>query len=357
MRKRWVVLPLVAAVVVVAVVIVVRTTYQHAHRTDLQRALALVPADAQRISFTDWAGVRQALHQPTSADPGVRTVKHLMRRAYDRDFSAASAINDSGALVQRYYGFSPGNADWEAYAQSKAGAAMLMHLPDRVSFDDLADTLRALGYRRPDSTTGVWRGGADLVSSINPLLSPELQYIVLLPDAHLVVTSDTADYVTRAGHVAGGHGRAVEDSDDVSDMADRVGDPVSAVVWAGDYACADLSMGKASRSEQRQADRLIARAGTTNPLTGLVMAMAADRDLTVAEQFADDEQARDNLQARAELAVGPAVGRGGSNFSEDFRLTRSRTVGSTVLLDLHPRPSTEFVLSALYDGPLIFATC
>jgi hypothetical protein len=86
------------------------------------------------------------------------------------------------------------------------------------------------------------------------------------------------------------------------------------------------------------------------------MAMTPDRTLTVAEQFESTDQARENLRARARLAVGDAVGRGGS-FADDFRLTSSRATGSTVLLTMKPKQRTGFVLSALYDGPVIFATC
>jgi hypothetical protein len=50
------------------------------------------------------------------------------------------------------------------------------------------------------------------------------------------------------------------------------------------------------------------------------------------------------------------VGRGGS-FADDFELTESRAVDATVRLTLEPRQSTGFVLSALYDGPVLFATC
>ena len=63
-----------------------------------------------------------------------------------------------------------------------------------------------------------------------------------------------------------------------------------------------------------------------------------------------------NLRPRAKLAVGEAIGRGGS-FSEDFKLTSSKAVGSNVVLDLRPREKTGYVLSALYDGPVLFATC
>jgi hypothetical protein len=128
------------------------------------------------------------------------------------------------------------------------------------------------------------------------------------------------------------------------------------MVWGRDFACRDLAMSQADAGDQREADQLISRAGQVSPLSGLVMAMAPDRTLTVAEQFESTDQARENLRARARLAVGPAVGRGGS-FADDFRLTSAKATGSTVLLALRPKQRTGFVLSSLYDGPVILATC
>ena len=81
-----------------------------------------------------------------------------------------------------------------------------------------------------------------------------------------------------------------------------------------------------------------------------------DRTLRVVEHFEDSKQAEENLRPRAKLAVGEAPGRGVS-FSDDFKLTPSGSNGSQVVLDLTPREPTGYVLSALYDGPVLFATC
>ncbi|MGH3411721.1 MAG: hypothetical protein ACRDPH_01400 [Marmoricola sp.] len=360
MRRRWWLrgsAAVVCAVVVVALVVVAHALWDRAHRTDFEQALATVPAGSARISFTDWAAVRRTLHLPTVADPGPKDLHRLMSRAYDKDFSAASSLDDYAAVVQRHYGFSPANADWEAYGQSRKGAAMVMRMPDDFGFGGLADTLRSLGYRPPHHATGVWRGSPNLVASIDPTLTPEVQNVVLLPDQHLLVTSDTPSYAARAGAVAGGGGRPAADVESVSQMASRSGDPAAAVVWTRAFACRDLSMSKAATGDQARASQLVRRAGTVSPLSGLVMAMGTDRDLTVAEQFESSDQARENLRARARLAVGEAVGRGTGTFADQFRLSRAATDGSTVLLTLHPRRPSSFVLSALYDGPVLFATC
>jgi hypothetical protein len=47
----------VVALVAVAAVVAIRW-WQDRDRTDLERATAYAPGDAERLSYTDWAGVR-----------------------------------------------------------------------------------------------------------------------------------------------------------------------------------------------------------------------------------------------------------------------------------------------------------
>jgi hypothetical protein len=128
------------------------------------------------------------------------------------------------------------------------------------------------------------------------------------------------------------------------------------MVWSRDFACSDLAMSQADQDSQNQADDLVRRAGGVSPLDGLVMALDPDRRLTVAELFESSGQAKENLRARARLAVGDAPGRGGT-FSDDLRLTSSRTDGAAVMLGFEPKSRSGFVLSALDNGPVLFATC
>jgi hypothetical protein len=351
--KRVVVVAAAAVLLVTAAVVGGVTWWHRAHRTDLERALALVPEGSLRVSFTDWAAIRQRLgvHGTDRA-----AVRRLQNKAYDDDLSAASSVDEEGVALQRLYGFGPATATWEAYAQSRHGAALVLRLPDDTDFERLASRLRDIGYKQPAIDDGVWRGGVDLVASLDPSLNPEVQYVVLLADQHLVVTSDSPTYAATAARVAAGDGTSLADLDSARTMVDTLAEPAAAVLWSHDFACRDLAMSQAAPGDQRQADQLIEQAGQVSPLSGLVMAMAPDRTLTVAEQFESTDQARENLRARAKLAVGEAVGRGGS-FADDFRLTSAKATGSTVLLTMKPKQHTGFVLSALYDGPVIFATC
>ena len=115
-------------------------------------------------------------------------------------------------------------------------------------------------------------------------------------------------------------------------------------------------MSSADDDAKAQAKARVGQVGGVTPLAGLGMAMEPNRTLRVVAHFEDSERAGKNLRPRAKLAVGEAIGRGGS-FSDDFKLTTSKSVDSNVVLDLRPREKTGYVLSALYDGPVLFATC
>ena len=176
---------LVAGLLVVGVVV-----WQRLDRTDLEEALDRVPASSLRVGFTDWAAVRSRLEADLGDTPDGEQVETLIQKAYDSDYGAASSIDDSAPALQENFGFSPATAQWEAFAQGREGATMVLKVADGADFDVLADNLRSAGYKKPKEDDGVWEGGADLMPEIDPTISPELQYVTLLEDQGLVVSSD-----------------------------------------------------------------------------------------------------------------------------------------------------------------------
>jgi hypothetical protein len=355
-KARRLLLGLLVLALLAGVVVVGSLVWQRLDRSRVEQALDSVPESSLRVSFTDWQVVRQRLDADLGDTPDREAVEELVQRAYDRDYAAASSIDDSAAALQEYYGFSPATAQWEAFAQGREGATMVLKVAEGTDFEVLADNLSSLGYGKPEEDDGVWDGGVDLVAGIDPTISPELQYVALLEDQGLVVSSDDQGFAGTAAEAAAGDAGSFASVDGVSDVADRLGEPANAMVWGRDFACSDLAMSQADEADQVEAEQRVEDAGGVTPLAGLAMAMQPDRTLRVVAHFEDSEQAEENLRPRARLAVGEAVGRGGS-FSDDFVLEASRARDSDVLLDLRPRASTGYVLSAVYDGPVLFATC
>ncbi|MCW2786708.1 MAG: hypothetical protein JWP74_3225 [Marmoricola sp.] len=359
-RLRRVAEILVTLVVVLAVVTGVLRLVHDRDRTDLSRALDVVPAATLRLSFTDWAQVRRTLHVKDETSPDAKAVASLVGRAYDADLSAVSSIDDSAPAMQKYFGFSPSTITWEAYGQSKAGAAMVAKMPTGFDFSKVRDHLLDVGFKQPSSTDGVWNGGVDLIAATDETLTPEMQYVAVLADQGLIVSSDQESYAKQAVVVAEGKAKTLGDVASTRSLVDKLAEPAAAMIWSRDFACSDLAMSTADPGDQDQAQQLITAAGKTTPLTGLVMAFGGTADkgraFRVAEGFESGNEARENLRARARLAVGPAVGRGGS-FSDDLTLTSSKTNGAAVMLDFTPTARSGYVLSTYDSGPVLFATC
>ena len=355
-NRRTILVVMTVVVASLLVVVVTRKVWDATHRTAFSEAVDAVPRATLRLAFTDWAAVRRELDVPDRARPTDASIERLTSKGYDTDLSAASSIDESTAALQENFGFSPATAQWEAYAQSNSGATMVVRMPDDFDLERVVGHLQDLGFGEPSSSTGVWTGGVDLVASIDPTITPELQYVAVLADRHLIVTSDEESYAKTAVAAALGKSPSLADVASTDDLAGKVQDPAAAMLWSRDFACSDLAMSQADTDAQAQADALVAEAGGVSPLTGLVMAMGPDRGLTVGELFEDSGQAKDDLRPRARLAVGEAPGRGGS-FSDDFDLVSSHTDGAAVMLKLKPKHRTGFVLSALDNGPVLFATC
>ena len=349
MRNRMVVVGAVVLVVVVVVAAVLG--WRWVRTTELQRAVALAPASTERLTWTDWAGVRSTLGADVDASSDADAVAGFLDEAFEADLSPMSALVESADSMHEPYGFSPASLEWELLAQSEDGTAVVMQLPQETDFDALADRLEGLGYQRPDDDTGVWVGGRNLLPQIGTL-TPELQYLGLDADQQRVVASDTEAYAGTAIAAATGEEDGFEELDQV---VEAVGSPLAAAVYGGDVACGTLAMGNADPADQEQASDLVAAAGEVNPLTGFAMARERGDGVRVAMSFEDDEQARTNADTRAALAAGPAPGQGG-DFADRFRLGRVQAQDEVVTMELDPVEGS-YVLSDLSSGPVLFATC
>ncbi|MGI8901244.1 MAG: hypothetical protein ACR2HA_10010 [Nocardioides sp.] len=187
MRSRLVLSAVLVVALAVGGVVAWRWTHQ---QSEFAAAVELAPAGTERVGWTDWADIRGALGLETGAAAGLDL---LMDAAYRRDLSSASALGSSAEVLDARFGVSPANLEWEVFAQSADGAALILKVPESVSFTDLGDRLEGLGFLRPNESDGTWAGGSDVVARIGTL-TPQLQYWNLIEDDRLVVTSDTKQY-------------------------------------------------------------------------------------------------------------------------------------------------------------------
>jgi hypothetical protein len=343
---------------VIAVAVVAGVLWWRGSASTLEGAARYAPADAQRLSWTHWEGVRRELGADVDADSSPGQVGAFLDDAFAADLSTTSALAESTEVMQAEFGFSPASIEWELFSQGSDGAVEVLGMGDGFDADALADTLAEVGYTEPeDGATdgGVWRGGADLLASIGQL-TPELQYVAVLGDEGVVLTSDRPGYLETAVSVADGDGEALESTEAVVDrVVDEGGDPLAASVYTGSYACEHLAMAQADPTEQEQGEALVEQAGEVHPMTGFALARGDDDRVRVAMSFEDDDKARTNADTRAALAAGSAPGQGG-DFADRFSIESAGAEGEVVLLTLRPVEGA-YVLSDLGSGPVLFATC
>lgn len=342
----------VAALVVVALVVGGLLWFRDRSSTSFEWAVGHAPAGTQRVSWTDWAAVRDREHADLSDRSSVPDLRRFLNRAYNDDLSSTSALVTSAPVLQQRFGFSPASLDWELFSQSYQGAVVTMHVPDSVDLGTVADHLTELGYAAPTDPTGVWSGGTDLIAGISSDLTPELAYIGLDTRDHLILASDTPGFLALAMQAVRGDGPRLTG---LGGVVPDAGTPLSSAVYTGDYACGALAMAHAGPSDQAQGKQLLARAGPVTPYSAFAMSDEPDGSVRIAFQFDSSATARSNADTRATLARGPAPGQGGS-FPQRFTVDSVTAHGSLVVIRGTPRRGA-YVLSDLSTGPVLFATC
>lgn len=351
--RRRVVLALGLAVVLVVGVALWAVRALGGPEGDLARAAEVSPAASQRLSFTDWAGVRAERGADLDADSSGAAVRRFLDEAYRSDLVSTSATVASAEALQEQFGLSPGTVEWEGFSQSTDGAVVSLQLPEDADLDALGERLAGLGFARPDEADGVWQGGADLLARLDPAFSPVFGYVVLLADEGLVLTSDSAAYLRTARASATGEASGM--LDEVADVVGPLPDALSAAVYTGTYACGELAMTTADEVDQASGDRLVDEAGGVHPLTSFAMARVPGGDVRTVLGLETADAAREDADPRARLASGEAPGQGGS-FRDRFRLEEVVADGRAVVMDMSPRRG-QLVVSDLSTGPLLFAAC
>lgn len=337
--RRRIALCTVVAVLVATVAAVVGYVVWPRH-SDFEEAAALLPDDTLRVTWTDWARVRDELGGDDFASV-----------ARDRELTASS-LAYSAPDLKRSLGFDPTRADWEILGQARDGMLLVLKLPGDLG--EVADAFASAGYEKPGSKAmdgGVWAGGPDVVAELG-LTTGELQNVAFVESEGLLVASDSKEYLASSMKVV----RGDEDGLDVTPLTDGLDqDPLDATAFLDDHACEALAMSQADEDAQTVADDLIDEAGGVAPLEGYLVAVAADQRLSVVFAFADDEQAEREATSRAALLTAEDPGQmiaysdvvtDASTEQDDARVV----ITGTVKADGAP-------MSNLAAGPVLLASC
>ena len=321
--------------------------------------MAYAPADTARFSWTDWAARPLASSTPTSTPARrPRTSRQFLTDGFDADLTSGSAMVESAAVLQQAFGFSPADVDWELLGPERHRlGARSSACPTASTSTTLGDSFEALGYERPDDDDGVWSGGEELVARIaarDGSTSPRSSSTSpSTPTGTCCWPATAAPYLREAV----GDARTTTSTTRASrDVAAAVGEPLSAAVYTGDFACKSLAMAQADEDDQSTADQLVAAGRRRRP---------ADR-LRDGRRAGRRGAGRDGLRERR---PGPpqrrqprrAGRRPGARPGRRLRRPVRRSAGRPPTAAWSRWSSTPVddspVLSDLSTGPVLFATC
>ncbi len=353
--RRGLVIGVLVVILVLVAAVLVRDRLA---KTPLEEATELLPAGTVRVGFTDWAAVGSSVpDSDLSASSSTEDIESFLDKAFDKDFTAVSALSDSFEGLADNYGIIPLDAEWEAYAQAEDGSVDVLQLSEDVDLSALEARFAEMGYDPPEDgagSDGVWVGTPELVVGLDVPLTPVQTNVAVVSSERLMLMSDSAPYLEDAIAVVKGDADSLGPVTGIPELVDAAGKATVASLWAGDLACKDLAMSQADPRDDAAADSLIEEAGGVSPLAGLVMAQQPDRSMVVGMYFDSEDQASDDLQPRTDLASGPAPGQGGT-FPERFRVADSVADGQLVTMTLEPVKGP--LLGDLGSGPVLFATC
>ena len=305
--------------------------------TELERAVALAPAGAERLTWTDWAGVRRELgrrrrrrrrrHRGADELPRRRLRRRpdlRRRRCWSRPRRCTSG-----------FGFSPATLDWELLSQSADGrggdAAAAGRRPTSTSSPTGS---RSLGYQRPDDDDGVWRGRARPAAGRSARSPRSCSTSPSTPTSGWCVASDTE--ALPAERRSSGDRRADGCRGPRRAWSRRRASRSPPRSTAATYACSALAMGTADAADQdagRPAGRGGGRGQPAHRLRDGARSPAATygwrcRSRTTTRPGPTPTPAR-------RWPSGPAPGQGG-DFADRFRLGQVTAEGEVVTMALRP---------------------
>lgn len=321
-------------------------------RSSLASALDALPADTVVAGFTDWAAIREELGLGTASTAAGRSA--LTDEASLRDLTTRSVLGGVIDDMQKAYGWSAADLEWESYGQARSGAAMVARFTDAVSIDDVEDRLDTLGYTRDGDVWSIDEAGS---TAVGPELARTLGRLAFVPRQRIVIAADRAGHVPEVLAAVRGHEPSALSVRAVADVASALAGSDTAVLQGGSFGCRATSLDALGADVAAQADAALARAGdlATPTFTGRGLVDGSrSQSIRFVSAFGSPAEAADQLRVRSALATGPFIGRSGQ-IGDTLDLVGATTTGSTLTLRFDLDPDRGAFMSG--EGPLLFAGC
>ena len=306
----------------------------------VEEALEYLPADSFDLQFSDRAAMaeRLGLDDLDPRDLSDDDVDDYLETLHDEEDNAVAVTRlDKYVQTMRDAALNALDIEWEAHGswgdpEDPDGTATVWKVADDFDFDELADELDEVGYRESSSgdlsVYSVDESAADefgLVEGTYPAFV--LPHLLLDEDEQVIATAQQADALDEIADVI---------ADDADSLADDGGmdDLLGAAEDDPEYAWLALGATAGCRLDDRRLDpetrERYDRLGRPDGRALLISGEGAE--VLLALQYGSEDEAEDDLEARAELVEEGIDGYTGRPFDDlgDFDLERD---GDLVLVE------------------------
>jgi hypothetical protein len=295
---RRLVLPLVAGcVIVVAAVVVAVVVWPDAESESVDDALAVLPADAEVVTFVDAAAARERLgHGDLTSESSEGEVEAFFRESMEDAPWGGSSLSTYFASMEDW-GWSWADVEWEAEYVGADAYATAFKLRDDLDMDAVLDSFADQGYESSDVdgypaySLDVQDASGD-AAPVVPLLE-----VVAMPDEHLLLTGPDAEALLAA---ATDDADTLAETDVAPELVDAIDDPEYFVLAVGESSCVPGGSGSAGQTPSEQ----VPGADDLNAITGYVAAATAgDGELAAqaVSAYADEAAAAEDVGPRTAL--------------------------------------------------------
>lgn len=307
-------------------------------RAPLASALDAMPVSVTAASVTHWARIRDGVG---------------LEDAALRDLATRSVLATSTDQMQKLFGWSVADLEWEAFGQTATEAVIVARLSTSSLVDEVEDGLRSLGYQRRGN---VWTLNDAGRAQIGPKLAQALGSVAIVPRERLVVAASSVEGVKLALAPIEHGARSLLDRRPVAELAAALPDAEAVLVQSGSVACASAAL-QDDPEVKAQAAAAVARAGELVRPKFAGRALSDDghrQQIRFAAVFDSAPIAARQAKVRGALATGPFIGRSGE-VEDSLRLKSATSAGVVSTLRFAVDPDRGAYLSG--EGPLLFAGC
>jgi len=334
----------------------------------LGQALAISPASARGVYFTDWVRLKQYEGIPTLTSRGPLPVRARFLEAVIRDQAVASFFGAAYALRQAsLWGWDATDLLWEERVEAVAGPpAYALRLRPDFDLSLVERRFRARGftmrsyrgvavYSHPLDLAADWAGSTDLA----------LYNAAILPDRHTLVLSGGLLSVHAIIDTYRGVAPSLGASAASRAVATDLGVVASAVLLPGAVACrtfdplTSLSRGAVPATRQALLHRLRLDHLRLHPyqLFGLGYRVEGKRPLGIITlHYADARDAAEDLAARSRIAATGISPRQDEPYHQLFTFLSAAAAGDDVILRLGPAHPPGLI-DMVGMGDMAFAAC